>query len=220
MADTLNDIQSDISTVLDGNVTVANVNASDFAIRTAYINQALREYQNAYDWQALYSEYNVLVSTSTGNASITLPQDFRKPASKPYIAGKQYSIVRPQENGQFEASDNRVSFFGNPRVNYILRVYGEDLASGASITVPYYRSAGSLATTTDVAPITDSTFLSRRAIALWYEAHEDARFPSAKQESERILASLIDFENVFPEGSTDDHVKTNEERSSFRMGED
>lgn len=217
---TLNDIQSDISSVIDSNVTVANINADDFALRTSYINQALGEYENAYDWQHLYAEYNVLVSTASANTSIALPQDFRKPASKPFVAGKQYKIVRPQEAGQFEDTDNRASYFGNPRVNYTLVLYGDALASGASVKIPYYRSAGSLATTTDVTTIPDTLYLSRRAIALWYESHEDDRFPSAKIEAERILASLIDFENVFPEGSTDDHVKTSEERTGFRMGED
>lgn len=216
----LNDIQSEISSVIDSNVTVANISAADFSLRTLYINKALGEYENAYDWQHLYSEYNVLVSTASNNASIALPTDFRKPASKPWIAGSQYPIVRPQENGQYTDSDNRVSFFGNPRVNYTLRVFGDALSSGVSVTVPYYRSAGSLATTTDVAPIPDVAFLVQRAIAYWYEGHEDARFPSAKLDAERILASLIDYENVFPEGSTDDHVKTNEEKIGFRIGED
>ncbi len=219
MAD-LDDVQSDIASVLDSDPDTANISTTDYALRTKYINLALGEYENAYDWQHLYSEYNVLVSTASNNASIALPQDFRKAASKPWVAGKQYSIVRPQEAGQFESTDNRVSFFGNPRVNYTLRVFGDALASGASITVSYYRSAGSLATVSDVPPIPDTQFLSQRAIAYWYEGHEDARFPSAMQEAQRILATLIDYENVFPEGSTDDHVKTREEQNSFRMGED
>ncbi len=185
-----------------------------------FTKTAIGEYENAYDWQHLYSEYNVLVSTASNNASIALPQDFRKPASKPWIAGTQYPIVRPQESGQFAPTKNRVSFFGNPRVNYTLVVFGDPLASGASITLPYYRSAGSLATTTDVPSIPDTQFLTQRAIAYWYEGHEDARFPSAMQEAQRILATLIDYENVFPEGSTDDHAKTKEEQTNFRIGED
>jgi hypothetical protein len=216
----LDAIQSDIASVIDSDPDTSNISDTDYALRTKYINIALGEYENAYDWQHLYSEHNVLVSTASANASIALPQDFRKPASRPWVAGKQYTITRPQDSGQYESTDNRVSFWGNPRSSYTLRVFGDSLACGASITVPYYRSAGSLATTTDIPPIPDTTFLSRRAIALWYEGHEDDRFPSAKLEAERILATLIDFENVFPEGSTDDHVKSKEERSNFRMGED
>lgn len=216
----LDDIQSDIASVIDSDPDTAHISSTDYSLRTTYINKALLEYQDAYDFQALYSEYNVLVSTASNNASIALPQDFRKPASKPFIAGKEYPIVRPQESGQYQSTDNRVSFFGNPKVNYTLVVFGAPLVSGASVTVPYYRSAGSLATTTDVPPIPNTQFLSQRSIAYWYEAHEDARFPSAKLEAERLLASLIDYENVFPEGSTDDHVKSNEEKTHFRMGED
>ncbi len=220
MADTLDQIISDVASVIFGDSVTTNISASDYAVLTSYTNKGLGEYENAYDWQHLYGEYNVLVSTASNNASIALPQDFRKAASKPWVAGQEYKIVRPQEAGQFEDTDNRVSFFGNPRDKYTLRVFGDPLASGASVKIPYYRSAGSLATSTDIAPIPDITFLVQRDIALWYEAHEDARFLTAKLEAERILGNLIDIENVFPEGSTDDHAKTNEERVRFRMGED
>src|SRR6185436_8682184 len=101
MADTLDDIQSDIASVIDSDPDTSNISTADYSLRTKYINISLREYQNAYDWQHLYNEYNVLVSTASANASIALPQDFRKPASKPWVAGKEYSIARPQEAGQF-----------------------------------------------------------------------------------------------------------------------
>jgi hypothetical protein len=216
----LDSIQSDIAGVLDGDSNTSNINATDYSLRTSFINKALREWQDAYDWQCLHKEYNVLVSTATGNASIALPQDFRKPSVNPWVAGAEYTITRPQDARDYEDLDTRVEFIGNPRTNYVLRVYGTTLASGASVRVPYYSSAGSLATTTDIAPIPNVDFLVQRTIAYWYESHEDDRWPGAKLEAERILASLIDYENVFPEGSAASRVRSATERAGFRMGED
>lgn len=180
---------------------------------------ALLEWQEAYDWQCLYKEYNVLVSTSTGNASVALPADFRKLASFPLVAGEQHTETRPQEAGRYGTTDKRVEVLGNPYLNYTLRVYGVTIASGASVKVPYYASAGSLATTTDIVPIPNPDYLVKRTLAYIYESNEDARFPQAKLDAERILGSLIDYENVFSEASDSDHVKSVDERSGFRLGE-
>ncbi len=220
MADSLDNIQSDIAAVLDGDPNTANILPEDYILRTAYINIALNEYENAYDWQHLHKQFNLLVSTATGNASVVMPQDFRKPSANPMIAGTEFIITRPQDSRKYLDTDQRVEILGNPQTGRVLRVYGITLASGASIQIPYYASAGSLATISDIAPIPDSGFLSRRTMALWYEAHEDARFLATKLEAERILANLIDYENVFPEGSRESRVRSVDEDKGFRMGED
>lgn len=222
---TVDEIQSRIAAYTDQDENTSNISSTDYSLRLKYINMALTEWQEAYDWQSLYSEYNVLISTPTGNASVALPTDFRKLASYPVIsnAGSTdlFPETRPQEAGQYASTDKRVEILGNPQDNYILRVYGTTLSSGASVKIPYYMSAQSLASATNIAEIPNPDYLVKRSIAYLLEAREDARFPQMKQEAERILATMIDYENTFGEASTFDRVKTVEEtkHGDYRWGE-
>lgn len=226
MAISLDDIQSRIQSVVDQDYVTGNISNSDYQLRLKYINRALQEWGEMYDWQVLYKEYYALVSTSTGNASIALPSDFRKLASPPLITydgatTRPFPEVRPQENAQYSGTDKRVNILGNPFSSYTMYVAGTSLVSGASVTVPYYSSVGSLATTTDIARIPNPEYLVQRTIAYIWESREDARFPQAKAEAQQILANMIEYENVFGEASTFDRIKTYEEtRFGFRIGRD
>lgn len=224
MGYTVDLVQSEVAAVIDGDPNTTNISSSDYSLRLTYMNMALREWQNSYDWQVLYKEFNSLVSTSNENASIALPSDFRKLASFPVIANAStsaelYPETRPQEAGRYDSTQKRVEILGNYKNNYVMRVYGVTLNSGASVKIPYYASAGSLATSTDILPIPNPDYITKRTIAYWYESLEDARFLNAKLDAERILGNLIDYENVFSEASDSDHVKSIDERHNFRMGE-
>ena len=197
MATTLDNIQSKLAALADQDEVTSNISSTDYSLRLNYINQAVREWQEANDWQVLYKEYNVLVSTSTGNASIVLPVDFRKLASYPLITHDgattdQFPETRGQEAGQYISTDKRVEILGNPYDNYILRVYGVTLVSGASVKVPYCKSAASLASPANICEIPNPEFLVKRSLAYLWEAREDGRFPGMKAEADRILANLID----------------------------
>jgi hypothetical protein len=187
---------------------------------------ALLEWAEANDWQVLYAEFNTLTSTSTGNASVALPSDFRKLASFPAITydgvtTELFPEVRPQEQGKYTSNDRRVEMWGNPQDGYTMRVQGPTLASGASIKVPYYTSIQSLASPANIAEIPNPDYLVKRAVAYLWEAREDARFVQAKQDAEIILRNMIEYENLFSEASTFNTVKTVEEnRYGFRIGRD
>lgn len=222
-ATTVDLIQSRVASIIDGDPDIANISSTDYTLRLNYMNQALSEWESAYDWACLYKEYNTQSSTASGNASVVLPQDFRKLASYPVIANDAlssglYPETRPQEAGRYSDTEKRVEILGNYRDNYIMRIYGTNLISGASIKVPYYASAGSLVSGS-VVPIPNPDYLTKRTLAYIFEANEDARFGQAKLDAERILGSLIDYENVFNEASDSDHVKSVDERSGFRFGE-
>ena len=209
-------IQGRIAAIADQDGDTANINTSDYALRLTYINMALQEWAEAYDWQVLYNEYTTQTSTSTGNTSITLPTNFRKLASYPVISpdganSYKFPETRPQEAGQYSSTDRRVEITGNPQDRYTMAVFGVGLQSGASIRVPYYMSVQSLASPSDVAEIPNADYLTKRALAYWWEARGDDRFPQMKQECERILGTMIDYENVFSEASTFDRVRTVEE---------
>lgn len=224
MSKTLDSIQSEMAAYLDQDENVSNLDSTDYSLRKKYINMALTEWSEIGNWQTLYKEYDYLVPTSSANASITLPGNFRKLSSFPKIANGSdtalYPDTRPQTAGQYQDTEKRVEILGNPLDGYTMRVYGVTLASGASIKVPYFRSPMSLASPANVAEVPNPDFLTKRAIAYVLEAREDARFPGMKEEADRILANMIDFENTFSEASADDRVKSVlETRYNFRMGE-
>ena len=99
--------------------------------------------------------------------------------------------TRPQEAGKYTGSDKRVEVLGNPQDNYILRVYGPTLSSGASVKVPFYKSVQSLVSPANVAEIPNPDFLVKRTIAYWWEAREDQRFIQAKADAQRILQNMF-----------------------------
>lgn len=165
------------------------------------------------------------ISTSTGNASVLLPTDFRKSASPPRVmvdtTSYEFLITRPQESSMYLDTDRRSTFIGNYQDGYVLRIFGATLASGASIKVPYYASAQSLVSPINVSMCPNPDYLIKRTIAYLWEAREDPRFPGMKNEAETVLRNMLEQENVFPEGSAYDRVKTTDEaRYGFRMGKD
>jgi hypothetical protein len=234
---TVDEVQSQIASLADQDPLTADISSTDYALRLKFINMAMQEWQEAYDWQVLYDEYNLLVSTSTGNASIALPKNFRKLASFPQIVWDgqttdRFPEVRPQEKAQFTLTnrgntgsvgspDRWVEIWGNLKGNYTMFVHAPTLASGASVLVPYYKSFQSLASPMDVAEIPNPQYLTKRSLAYLWEVRQDDRFPEMKAESERILAQMIDYENVFGEASTNDRIKTLEQTrfGDFRWGE-
>ena len=222
----LDELQARIASVTDRDENTSNIIATDYSLRLKYLNMALHEWQEINDWQTLYGEYNMLVSTSTGNASIVLPSDFRKLASYPMITydgatTDKFPETRPQEAARYGSSDKRVEMLGNPQDGYVMRVYGTALVSGASVKVPYYMSAQSLASPANIAEIPNPEYLVKRSIAYIWEADEDPRYPQMKAEAERILQNMINYENVFSEASSFGQVRTvDETKYNFRIGRD
>ena len=223
---TLDEIQGRIAAIVDQDEDTTSISSDDYSLRRNYINQSLQQWAEVYDWQVLYKEWNGIVSTSTGNASIVMPSDFRKLASYPKITydGTQTSDfpeVRPQEDSQYGDTDKRISVLGNNSDGFILVVKGCDLSSGASVKVPYYCAAGSLASPVNITMCPNGDYLVQRSVAMIWEAREDARFPQAKVEAEKILRNMVEYENVFSEAATHSRVKVWEEsHDDFRWGRD
>src|SRR3990167_10320815 len=82
---TLDDLEGKVAAIADQDEATANISTAGYSLRRAYLNMAQREWAETYDWRSLYREYNMVVSTSTGNASIALPANFRKSAGTPQI---------------------------------------------------------------------------------------------------------------------------------------
>lgn len=226
MSVTVDEVQSQLAAILDQNESASDISSDDYSLRLKYMNMSLLEWAEANEWQSLYKEFNMLVSTSTGNASIAMPADFRKPTSQPIISydsanSQPFLIIQPQNDVQYDEFKKRVAFLGNPADGYTMRVYGVSLNSGASVKLPYFSVPQSLASPTNIIPVPNTNFILKRTLAYWWEAREDARFPSAKAESQQILQNMIEFENIFPQGADNSQVKTVEQTTyRFRVGRD
>lgn len=223
---TVDQIQSRIAAQVDQDENTANITSTDYSLRLSYINRSLLKWAEINDWQVLYKEFNSLISTSTANASVAMPSDYRKLASFPKITydgttTKEFPEVLPQEDGQYQDTDRRVWILGSPQSGYVLRILGVTLASGASVKIPYYASPQSLASPANIAEVPNPDYLVQQSIAFLWEAQEDARFPQAKVDADRLLSNMIETENTFNFASQYNRVKTTDEtRFHFRMGRD
>lgn len=221
----VDEIQSRIAAISDQDEATSNIDATDYSLRLKYINKGQHEWAEIQDWQTLFKEYNMNVSTSTGNASVALPNDFRKLAGYPKITfdgtnTESFSEVLPQED-HYDANEKRVWILGNPNSGYILRVFGGTLASGASVKVPYFSSPGSLASPADISVVPNAEYLVQKTLSLIWESREDPRFPQAKAEAEKILQNMMERENTFNRASDYFRAKTWEEQKfGFRWGKD
>jgi hypothetical protein len=228
---TVDDIQGRIAAVVDQDEDTSSISSDDYSLRLNYINRRERIWAEIGNWQCLYKEYHTLTSTNSGNTSISLPNDFRKLASFPEITydGVQTSCfpeVRGQEESQYvPASEKYIKIMGDPRNGYTMKVNpgvsSGQLASGASIYVPYYSFPSSLASPANAVTCPNPEYLIQGVIADIWEAREDARFQGAKVEANLILQNMLEREFTPTEASAHDRIKTYEEtRYSFRIGRD
>lgn len=229
MAVTVDDIQARVAGVVDQDQDTSNISSSDYALRLNYINRRERVWAEVASWQCLYKEYNTLTSTISGNTSVSLPADFRKLASFPVItydgvSTKEFPEIRGQEENQYTpTSDKYIKILGNPNAGYTMKVNpgvtSGQLASGASIYIPFYSFPTSLASPANSVTCPNPDYLIQGVVADIWEAREDARFQQAKVEANLILQNMLEKEFTHNEASAYDRVKTYEEtRYAFRIG--
>jgi len=227
---TVDEIQSRIASVLDQDEDTDNISSNDYSLRLKYINKREQDWAEAGRWQCLYKEYHTLTSTNSGNTSIALPADFRDIASFPKITydgstTKEFPIIRGQEEGQYLSTDRYAKLLGNPHGGYYLKVNpgtsSGQLASGASIYIPFISVPTSLASPADIVTCPNANYLVTGVISDVWEAREDARFQGKRAEANQILINMLEREFTPSEASADDRVKTVEEtKYSFRIGRD
>jgi len=222
MAD-LTDLQTRLAAIVDQSVSVTDGD-TNWNLRLEYLNSAQKEWAETYPWKILIKESNSLTSIATSTATITMPSDFRKLAGYPKITESstyKYPEIRLQEKDQYTSSDHYCYVLGNPDDSYYLIVNPPLTASGASIYIPYVSKPDDLSSASDVSPCPNPEFLVQRAAAILWESREDARFPQAKAQADKILARMLEFENTFFDQAERRRVKTVEEtRYSFRLGRD
>lgn len=220
----LDGVQGKVSAIYEENEKTSDISSADYSLRREFINMAQREWAETYDWKSLYREDNSVISTSTGNASVLLPTDFRKLAAEPRITfdgvtTEDFPEIRPQQRKMFASTDRYIYVLGDQNTGHVMFVNAEVLSSGASIMLPYYRSPASLVSPADIAMCPNPEYLVQRTLAYLWEAKSDARFPQAKVEADKILRQMLEFEQVYGEGY-DDRIWTVERTTfgGFRWG--
>lgn len=226
MSLSLLDLQTLIASEIDQSDTAATEGDTDWNIRLNFLNRALFDWAESYDWTVLKKVHNGIVSTSTGNASYALPVGFRKLDGFPRITwdGRntdEFTPIDPTRNTEYLDTDNFVNILGNDRDGRTMYIHSKGLSSGASVQFTYWASPVSLASATNLTECPDPTFLVQRALYYVYKGREDGRFPEAKVESEKILARMIENENTLGQAHSDNRVHNwNETRYGFKIGRD
>jgi len=214
-------MQNMIASEIDQSPTAPTQSGTDWNIRLNALNRSLFDWAEIYDWSVLKKVYNGNISTSTNNATIALPSDFRKLDGFPVIAGDKFTPVDPTKNSQYSSPDKIVNILGNDRATRVIVALGASLSSGASIQFTYWASPQSLASATNLTECPDPTYLVQRSLYYLYKGREDGRFPEAKEESDRILARMIESENTLGQAHADNRIPNwNESRYAFRIGRD
>jgi hypothetical protein len=220
MSWSVQDLQNQIASEMDQSPTAPDAGGTDWNIRLNALNRSLFDWAETYDWSVLKKQFNGVISTSTGNASVVMPANFRKLDGAPVIAGEQFQLVDITRNSQYLENELIVNILGNNRDTNVLRVHGVTLSSGASVQFTYWASPISLASATNLTECPDPTFLVQRSLYYLYKGREDARFPEAKAESDRILARLVENENTLGLAHSDNRIHNSNETRGFRIGRD
>jgi hypothetical protein len=196
MRNTLEDILKRIGGYVDQEVETPT--SSDLTARTDYVNRALFEWANAYDWDNLNQTYNFTIS-ATSTISLGLPTNFKKPMSAlyDYVSNPptEYPIVPKDERFTYQLNEKYAYLDGNDSDGFCL-IVPKGLSSGASIVMDIQVYPSTLASLSQYAQISNTDYLVQRAISLVLEARGDSRFPVARAEAERILANMIEVQNA------------------------
>jgi len=220
MAETLNDILTRIEAVAGQSLDVTEGD-DDFNLRRSYVNRAQQDWAEKYDWPQLYTEYLGNTSLGTGNATITLPSDFRKLAGYPKFSDElntyQYPEINPTDRDLFTSSDKYVYKLGDLKNGYNLIVNPAPLVSGASIFIPYYRFPASLVSGSNVSECPNSNYLVQQGLYYYFLANEDARFQDARSEAEQILANMLESSEARGAGY-DNSVPNVDDKAGFKWG--
>ncbi len=220
------DLQSRIASVVDLDVDAPTAGGDDWNLRLKFLNRAQSRWEEAYHWRALYKESYTNASLATGNASISMPTDFKKLAGYPRIIrdsteiSREYAEIDPQARGMYSEVERYCYVMGEESGGYNLIIHPGSMSSGASVYYPYWAHAASLASPANVSMCPDPEYLVTDAIGQLWESREDPRYPEMKLESDRRLAQMIENENTRGYGYDNKASVPEETKYSFRMGRD
>lgn len=225
--DSLDDILTKVSAIVSQTTTTDDT-STEYGLWKTYANMAQKEWAETYEWPSLFREYHTKTTSTSANATVTLPGDFRKLAGFPKATEDgsntyDYIEIDPLRKDQYDAGDRYcyvvhgtadAALYFHPSTSNLL------FASGASIYVPYWKSPASLASPANVIECPNPEYMVQRIIAYAWESREDARYLQAKAEAEKLLSRMLEFEMSKGEGHTNRIQTEAQSRYGFRLGRD
>ena len=199
--------------------------SSEYNLWLQYTNRAVDEWANANDWESLRKVFYPGI-TGLSLASVSLPLDFKKLAGYPKVYGEtetgtQFPEIIEEEEGLYSSNDKYVTITGGPNGRSIVFHPGT-LASGASVSIPYYATPTSLASPAEIPLVQDSQFIVDRIIGYIFEARSDGRFQLQEQKARERLLQMIEDDNLskFNSYAGTSPVKNSLRKQNFRVGRD
>lgn len=217
MAQTLRSILDDVAAYLDKDTSLAT--GTELTVRVNLINQSLREWGDAYQWNEL--RFNQAVTVSFSQSSVGLPATFKKLMSPPWNAAltsdNTYIQINPSDRIRKLATDRYSYVVGDEAKGYALMI-NPPLPSGVSLMLDYQAYPSSMATLQDISVCPQPEYLTKRTIALVLESRADTRFPQLKADADRMLRTMIEEQDA-PSGGENNRVPDFYSSTGFRIGQ-
>lgn len=223
---TLNQIMARIASTVNLDADAPSTTSSEWSLWLAYVNRAVQEWSEAYDWEEMRKTY---WPASVSGATIALPADFKKLSLAPRLHnagdtedGTAYPTIPRENRAQYNSSDNYTNLGGNISDGYYLTFHPITLSSGASLEIQYFSMPTSMASPSDVAVVTDSQFIIDRTVAYIFESRSDPRFQLAEEKARERLLMMIENSNLSKYNGYEYQtpVSSTLSRMNFRVGID
>ena len=194
---TLYDIQSRIAATVDQTVTPPSAGSAEWELRRSFINRAIEEWGQAYDWDT--SRRTEFLNITSG-PTVALPMDFKKMSGFPLLfgdvaEGEGWPEIQEHEAKRYTVSDHYYYINGDRANGYFMMWHPATLSSGASLMIQFYSFPTSLASPASMSVIGDPEFVVDRSIAYIFQSRNDARFQQFEAQAREKLLLMIDTDN-------------------------
>lgn len=214
-----------VAATVNQEATAPTGNSAEYALWLSYINRAVDEWSESFDWEVLRKTFYPSV-TGVSQASVQMPDDFRKLAGPVKLnllneaRPKEIPHELPERVGLHNSTDEFLTVVGDTSSGHNLRFFPGTLASGASIVVEYFSTPTSLASSAQLTPVPDPQFLIDRTIAYIFESRSDPRFQLVENKARERLLTMIENANAakYDSYSNQNYLLTPERKSNFRIG--
>lgn len=216
-----------IASTVNQEATAPTSGGTEYNLWLQYMNRAFYEWAEASDWEVLRKRYYPAI-TDVGQATISLPFDFKKLAAAPiyygtgFSGGEAWPENLPEEEKDFDVTSKFFTVRGDPTNGWSLLWNPATLASGASIRIEYFSTPTSLASPGEFPIVQDPSYLVDRTIAFIFESRSDSRFQEMESKAREKLLLMIDNQNTakFSSYANPNYVGSTLRRSGFRVGRD
>ena len=220
-------IMKQISSLVNQEATAPTSGGSEYLLWLEFINRGVQEWSEAADWNDLRKTFKPAI-TGTSQATISLPQDFKRIAGFPkhygtgVTGGEEWPIIIPEQESLEDSTDQYFYVAGDLSGGFNLIWNPGTLSSGASLLIPYYSIPTSLASPAQVPVVPDSQFLVDRTVAYILEARSDSRFQLEEVKARERLLQMVSNNDTdrYNSYAGTSPIKNRLNLQKFRVGRD